>query len=108
MQDYLISTNPSGRLIIDLQGGTTLLDREEIGLAECPDCAAQWSDSCPFCRTSIAATWHGHQAHCSLPAQVSHQGRVALRHGGRVVKAVLSVWPPSCGLCPAKVDWVVR
>jgi hypothetical protein len=65
MQDYLICTNPSCRLVIDLQGCTTPLDKEEIGLAECPECGAPWSERCPFCRTSIAVTWHGHHAHCA-------------------------------------------
>jgi hypothetical protein len=71
MPDYLVCSNPSCRLVVDLQecrepsAGGTSLDPEKIGLSLCPECACAWAAACPFCAKELSIIWHGHHAHCA-------------------------------------------
>ena len=65
MENFLICGNPSCRFVLDLQEVRKPVTRLGKLLAECPECASQWSATCPFCAETLSIIWHGHHAVCA-------------------------------------------
>ena len=63
MPDFLVCSNPSCRLVLDLQEARQPLSQSFLN--RCPECESEWSATCPFCTQPVGVIWHGHRAHCA-------------------------------------------
>ena len=63
MPDFLVCSNPACRLVLDLQEARKPLSSSFLN--QCPECAARWSATCPYCREPVTVRWQGHHALCA-------------------------------------------